>query len=1079
MCVLCRINGYNSSPLLHDGVSLIVSGYGLATYAAAGGRHGAKGGDTSAAATVAAAAPAGWTTVSATGNREIDGLLSGYKWSGPITYSFPDSKSDYADYTSNEPNSSGFAQVSLAEQVAVTTALNFAAGYTNLSITYAGTDVADLRIAQSSAANPTAYSYYPDDGAGGDAWFGTSYNYRNPLLGDYYYFTHIHELGHSLGLKHAHERGGPANVAVPSAHDALEYTVMSYRSYPGGSTSGGYTNEDYGYPTTYMMNDILALQTMYGADYTTQSGNTVYSWSPTTGEWFIDGVGQGRPGGDNAPASANRVFMTIWDGGGNDTYDLSNYTASVSINLNPGASSITSSVQLAYLGNGHYAQGTVYNAYLFNSDARSYIENAIGGSAGDTIVGNPVANRLDGRAGNDTLTGNAGADTFVFKQGYGQDIVTDFKIADGDMIDLSAFGGIGALASLNISQVGANVVIDFGGGDKLTLNNVAATALTEDSFVFGGPPPAPTGEAPSAITLSGASILESASVGTAIGTLGAVDADSGQTYVYTLLNNAGGRFAIVGNTLVLAAAVSFESAAAYGIRIRVTDSGNQVTEQDFTIAVSNVAPSAPVDSNSGANTVVEKAANGTVVGITASAADPNGGAVTYSLTNDAGGRFAINTATGVVTVANGALLNAGSSYQIAVAASDGNLATTSVFTIAVTALIGVTLNGNSSANTLTGTQANDTINGNGGNDTLYGLGGNDTLDGGAGSDKMYGGPGNDTYVVNATGDSVIENANEGTDTVRSSVTYTLPANVENLTLTGSSALNGTGNALDNVITGNSGNNTLAGLAGADTLIGGSGTDTATYAASNAAVNVSLATGLGAGGHAQGDTLSGIENLIGSSYNDTLEGNAGTNNLNGGAGTDTVTYEHASAAVKVSLAVTSAQATGGAGTDTLSGFENLTGSNFNDTLTGSSGNNVIYGLAGNDTINGGNGADRLIGGLGNDSLNGGAGNDAFVFMAPNEGLDTISGFSRNADWIEISALGFGGGLVAGVAPQVILGANVLSAVGVGSSGYFFLDNSGTDSGKLYWDPTGGSGGDAVAIAQLTGITTLSPSDFHIV
>ena len=79
----------------------------------------------------------------------------------------------------------------------------------------------------------------------------------------------------------------------------------------------------------------------------------------------------------------------------------------MTINLNPGASSITSTTQLAYLGNGHYAAGNIYNAYLFNNDARSYIDNAIGGSGNDTITGNAIANTLNGGGGNDTLTGGA------------------------------------------------------------------------------------------------------------------------------------------------------------------------------------------------------------------------------------------------------------------------------------------------------------------------------------------------------------------------------------------------------------------------------------------------------------------------------------------------------------------------------------------------------------------------------------------------------------------------------------------------------------------------------------------------
>ncbi|MFM7794532.1 MAG: calcium-binding protein, partial [Microcystis panniformis] len=113
------------------------------------------------------------------------------------------------------------------------------------------------------------------------------------------------------------------------------------------------------------------------------------------------------------------------------------------------------------------------------------------------------------------------------------------------------------------------------------------------------------------------------------------------------------------------------------------------------------------------------------------------------------------------------------------------------------------------------------------NDDFIGTSGPDTLVGTSGADAMTGLAGNDTYTVNNAGDLVIEALNEGTDTVQASIFYTLPNNVENLLLTGSGNLNGTGNALNNQITGNSGNNSLNGSTGNDTLNGAAGIDTLT------------------------------------------------------------------------------------------------------------------------------------------------------------------------------------------------------------------------------------------------------------
>jgi len=138
---------------------------------------------------------------------------------------------------------------------------------------------------------------------------------------------------------------------------------------------------------------------------------------------------------------------------------------------------------------------------------------------------------------------------------------------------------------------------------------------------------------------------------------------------------------------------------------------------------------------------------------------------------------------------------------------------------------GISGTGNSLDNVITGNAADNLLQGMDGNDTLIGNTGNDTLDGGLGTDVMAGGVGNDVYIVDTLADTIIELAGQGTDTVYTDLTYTLGSNLENLTLTGTNAADGTGNELNNVLTGNSANNTLSGMAGNDTLDGGLGADT--------------------------------------------------------------------------------------------------------------------------------------------------------------------------------------------------------------------------------------------------------------
>ena len=180
-----------------------------------------------------------------------------------------------------------------------------------------------------------------------------------------------------------------------------------------------------------------------------------------------------------------------------------------------------------------------------------------------------------------------------------------------------------------------------------------------------------------------------------------------------------------------------------------------------------------------------------------------------------------------------------------------------------------TLDGGNGVDTLDGGAGNDILNGGADSDSLTGETGNDRLDGGTGADTMTGGEGSDVYVVDIAGDMVVElaGASKGLDTVEASVTYALTANVENLTLTGSTDIDGTGNGLRNLVTGNSGANTLDGVAGDDTINGGGDAD-------------SLIGGLGK------DVLNG------DAGDDRLSGGDGADRLTGGTGADTFVFTDA-------------------------------------------------------------------------------------------------------------------------------------------------------------------------------------------
>lgn len=317
--------------------------------------------------------------------------------------------------------------------------------------------------------------------------------------------------------------------------------------------------------------------------------------------------------------------------------------------------------------------------------------------------------------------------------------------------------------------------------------------------------------------------------------------------------------------------------------------------------------------------------------------------------------------------------------------------------------------------------------------------GDDTLTGSAGVDTMAGGAGNDTYIVNKEGDVVTEKPGEGIDHVRASTKHTLRDNVENLTLTGSAAINGYGNGLDNVLTGNAAANNLEGFGGADTIIGGGGNDTLVGGDGNDVyivddigdlIDEKANGGLGGYDHvfasvnytlsAQAEelTLTGTANLTatGNTGTNTLNGNAGNNILNGGGGADRMRGGLGNDIYYVDHTQDVVTEAAGEGIDSIvssisitvasplaANVENLwlidpanpgdplakwaidgAGNQLSNTIVGNSAANKLYGYGGNDTMQGG---------AGNDTLDGGEGSDTAVFSG-NRANYTINGSLTN-------------------------------------------------------------------------------------
>jgi len=691
------------------------------------------------------------------------------------------------------------------------------------------------------------------------------------------------------------------------------------------------------------------------------------------------------------------------------------------------------------------ATTNVFYHYLLGD----HVENAvILGENGFMVSGNAMANRITSGAGDDYLQGGAGADTYVAGAGSGNDIIDDAAPAGND-IDTVVLRGVSS-TMLEVTRDYAHLYLaSEGGASRVMLANwFDDAAYRNKRVVFDDGVTWNAAELVSRIRVASATDAADTLYGGAgsdtVDGLGGNDEISGYEGADTLNGGAGsddifggddddvimggdgadylygehGSDVLVGgagtdhytvlagdgvDTIVdevgdmltvyltdFAASAARLSRVGDDLLMRVGDDGVRIANY-FTLGLALTVAFANSEywyPDQIANYLPSEI-NGTA------GADNMNGTSRDDLMNGLAGNDTLSGNAGNDTLDGGAgadQLHGGAGNDTYIVDNSGDIVVESANAgyDRVSSSVSLTLTANVEALTLTGSAS---INGTGNAlaNTIDGNAAANVLNGGSGADTLSGGAGNDTYVVDNTADAVIENAGEGVDTVEASVTYTLGANVENLTLTGNAGISATGNVLDNRLVGNSsantllgggGNDFLDGGAGADKLTGGSGNDV--YVVDHASDSVtessadgidqvqsSLAYTLGANLEALLLTGSGAINGTGNALDNLLVGNAGNNTLAGGAGNDILQ--------------------GGAGIDILSdtsGKALFDGGIGADSLTGGTGNEMFIGGKGNDTITTSTGADLIL-------FNRGDGQDVIVASASKDNTVSLGGIGYSS------------------------------------------------------------------------------------
>jgi serralysin len=378
-----------------------------------------------------------------------------------LTYTFLTSASSS---TMNKHGITGFSQFSAQQKAQAVLAMQSWADVANVTFTDKATGgdghmtFGNYSGGQDGAA---AFAYLPGTGAGydGTSWYLTNSSYtpnKTPDLNNYGRQTLTHEIGHTLGLAHPGDynagEGAPTYNDASYGQDTRGYSVMSYWSESNTSqnfSKGGVE----AYSSGPLMDDIAAIQKLYGANTSTRTGDTTYGFNSNAGRDFL-----------SATSSSDKVVFSVWDAGGKDTLDFSGFTQNQKINLNEASFSDVGGL----VGNVSIAKGVT-------------VENAIGGSGNDLLIGNSVSNELKGGAGNDILFGaggadklwgGAGSDTFVFAASSDSkpgavDQILDF-VSGLDKIDLTGITNGAGLHFVNaFTGAAGDAVLTSSGGNSL------------------------------------------------------------------------------------------------------------------------------------------------------------------------------------------------------------------------------------------------------------------------------------------------------------------------------------------------------------------------------------------------------------------------------------------------------------------------------------------------------------------------------------------------------------------------------------------------------------------------------------